>query len=137
MNTFGRRLMFPGSLQIVQYLSSRLLSDGRINLMVSHRGRRAVIRTIDRHHLDTMFVDRRNTTANGQYLVISCEGNAGFYETGCMFTPLSRGYSVLGWNRPGFGQSSVSKTIDLKQKANTVLPRVRRQFRAKAMRSTP
>ncbi|KJH41670.1 hydrolase, alpha/beta domain protein [Dictyocaulus viviparus] len=39
-------------------------------------------------------------------LVISCEGNAGYYEIGIANTPSQLGYSVLGWNQPGFGQSS-------------------------------
>ncbi|KIH44897.1 hypothetical protein ANCDUO_25070, partial [Ancylostoma duodenale] len=39
-------------------------------------------------------------------LVISCEGNAGYYEIGIANTPAQLGYSVLGWNQPGFGQSS-------------------------------
>ncbi|KAG2468868.1 ABHGA protein, partial [Polypterus senegalus] len=38
--------------------------------------------------------------------VICCEGNAGFYEIGCMNTPLEAGYSVLGWNHPGFAGST-------------------------------
>ncbi|CAF4389560.1 unnamed protein product, partial [Rotaria socialis] len=41
-----------------------------------------------------------------QTLVITCEGNAGFYEVGSMMTPIEAGFSVLGWNRPGFGESS-------------------------------
>lgn len=41
-------------------------------------------------------------------LVICSEGNAGFYEVGLMVTPLEAGYSVLGWNHPGFGGSTVS-----------------------------
>ncbi len=45
---------------------------------------------------------------NGKTLVISFEGNAGFYEIGMMITPLEAGYSVLGWNHPGFGGSTVS-----------------------------
>jgi len=44
---------------------------------------------------------------NGDILVICCEGNAGFYEIGIMATPLACGYSVLGWNYPGFGWSTV------------------------------
>ena len=39
--------------------------------------------------------------------MICCEGNAGFYEIGCTVTPLEAGYSVLGWNHPGFAGSSV------------------------------
>jgi len=45
--------------------------------------------------------------ANGSTLVICSEGNAGFYEIGVMVTPLEAGYSVLGWNHPGFGGSTV------------------------------
>lgn len=55
-----------------------------------------------------MFVDRRNSTPNGSTLVISCEGNAGLYEIGIMSTPIEAGYSVIGWNHPGFGGSTVS-----------------------------
>lgn len=40
-------------------------------------------------------------------LVVCSEGNAGFYELGIMVTPLEAGYSVLGWNHPGFGGSTV------------------------------
>jgi len=43
---------------------------------------------------------------NGETLVLCCEGNAGFYEIGVMATPLECGYSVLGWNHPGFYGSS-------------------------------
>ena len=39
--------------------------------------------------------------------VICCEGNSGFYEVGCMVTPMEAGYSVLGWNHPGFAGSTV------------------------------
>lgn len=44
---------------------------------------------------------------NGKTLVVCCEGNAGFYELGIMTVPLDAGYSVLGWNHPGFGGSTV------------------------------
>lgn len=47
-------------------------------------------------------------TTNGATLVITCEGNCGFYEVGIITTPLNKGYSVLGWNHPGFGGSTVS-----------------------------
>ena len=39
--------------------------------------------------------------------MITCEGNAGYYEIGAPGTPLDAGYSVLGWNHPGFAGSSV------------------------------
>jgi len=107
INVFGRRLMFPGSLQIFRHMVNRDLLDGRANLIVSYRAKRYILRTADGNNIDTMFVDRRSYD-NGQLLVITCEGNAGFYEVGCMMTAIKGGYSVLGWNRPGFGESSVS-----------------------------
>ena len=58
-----------------------------------------------------MFVDKRNSSPNGNTLVITCEGNAGFYEIGTMITPIEAGFSVLGWNHPGFGGSTVGYII--------------------------
>lgn len=62
---------------------------------------RGVLMTREGNKVDTMFVDRRKQGGNGDILVITCEGNAGFYETGIMPTPLTLNYSVLGWNQPG------------------------------------
>lgn len=109
VNVFGRRLMFPGSLQLLRQMMERPLLDGRTTLIVQHHAKRYVLRTADGNQIDTIFVDRRraNDTHNGRTLVVTCEGNAGFYEIGCMATPIEAGYSVLGWNRPGFGESSV------------------------------
>ncbi|CAF1015480.1 unnamed protein product [Rotaria sordida] len=108
VNVFGRRLMFPGSLQLLRHMMERPLLDGRTNLIVRYNAKRYLLHTADGNNIDTIFVDRResNQTYNGQILVITCEGNAGFYEMGCMSTPIDAGYSVLGWNRPGFGESS-------------------------------
>lgn len=72
-----------------------------------YRGERFKIRTADCNEIDTMFINRRNATPNGNILVICCEGNAGFYEIGITITPIEAGYSVLGWNHPGFGGSTV------------------------------
>ncbi|XP_006172366.1 LOW QUALITY PROTEIN: protein ABHD16B [Tupaia chinensis] len=61
------------------------------------------------NEIDTMFMDRRQhpgSHGRGLRLVICCEGNAGFYEMGCLSAPLEAGYSVLGWNHPGFGGST-------------------------------
>ncbi|CAF3444363.1 unnamed protein product, partial [Rotaria sp. Silwood2] len=108
INVFGRRLMFPGSLQLLRQMMERPLLDGRTNLIVRYNAKRYLLRTADGKNIDTIFIDRResNETRNGQTLVITCEGNAGFYEMGCVSTPVDAGYSVLGWNRPGFGESS-------------------------------
>lgn len=96
------------------------------------RAQRALVQTADAHRnkIDTVFVDQRNTirystaatrvfsldTAssttdndgqNGKYLVICCDGNASFYENGIFQLPVESGFSALGWNYPGFGQSTV------------------------------
>lgn len=99
--------MFPGSLQVLRHVMNRGLLDGRTNLIVSYSAKRYLLHTADGNNIDTVFIDRRSTD-NGQILVITCEGNAGFYEVGCMNTPIEVGHSVIGWNRPGFGESSVS-----------------------------
>ncbi|KAG9344973.1 hypothetical protein JZ751_009513 [Albula glossodonta] len=70
-------------------------------------GQRNKLVACDGNEIDTMFVDRRRDGGErGKTLVICCEGNAGFYEVGCMNTPLDGGYSVLGWNHPGFAGST-------------------------------
>lgn len=46
------------------------------------------------------------------FKVICCEGNAGFYEYGITGTPIEAGYSVLGWNHPGFAHSTVCLFTD-------------------------
>lgn len=118
VNVFGRRLMFPGSVQLLRQMMERPLLEGRTNLIVRYNAKRYLIRTADGNNIDTVFVDRRKSkdSNHGQTLVITCEGNAGFYEIGCMSTPIDAGYSVLGWNRPGFGESSVRENSKLRMK---------------------
>ncbi|VDD91407.1 unnamed protein product [Enterobius vermicularis] len=109
-NTFGRRMVYPGSTALVQFLFSSLLLENRRKLILRQSGRRNVISTTDKNRIDTVFFDRRGEGEKGSTLVITCEGNAAFYETGIMSTPLSLGYSVLGWNAPGFAESSGQPT---------------------------
>ena len=89
------------------------LQSGREKWILEKKGVRYKVETEDGNHIDTMFFDRRNasndssgSSANGKTLVVSCEGNAGFYEIGVLSTPIDAGYSVLGWNHPGFGGST-------------------------------
>lgn len=103
---FARPLMYPGSVRLLQIAMGQALNDGRSNL-VSKDGWRAKLKARDENEIDTMFIDRRTSeNENGQILVIGCEGNAAFYEVGTIYTPLNAGYSVLGWNHPGFAGSS-------------------------------
>uniref|UniRef100_A0A8V5H0Z6 AB hydrolase-1 domain-containing protein n=1 Tax=Melopsittacus undulatus TaxID=13146 RepID=A0A8V5H0Z6_MELUD len=80
---------------------------GRPGWWRSGGGQRAKLLACDGNEIDAMFIDRRQRPGpHGSTLVICCEGNAGFYEVGCLCTPLEAGYSVLGWNHPGFGGST-------------------------------
>ncbi|KAE8743992.1 hypothetical protein FOCC_FOCC009358 [Frankliniella occidentalis] len=105
-HTFGIRLVFPGSISLLGYIMRPVLLEGRIKLVEENSGVRFKLRTRDDNDIDSCFVDRRNRTVKGNVLVICSEGNAGFYELGIMVTPLEAGYSVLGWNHPGFGGST-------------------------------
>ncbi|XP_015794634.1 protein ABHD16A [Tetranychus urticae] len=104
--TIGRRMIYPGSVSLLQTLVHPGLVDGRKRLVERHNGRRYKLLAQNGDEIDTMFVDRRSRSSMGQTLVICCEGNAGFYETGITVTPLHTDYSVLGWNHPGFGGST-------------------------------
>lgn len=106
LNTFGIRFIYPGSMTVLNWMMAPVLYQGRQKLLTENKGERYKILTKDTNELDCMFVDRRNKTDKGGDLVICTEGNAGFYEIGIMSTPLATGYSVLGWNHPGFGQST-------------------------------
>uniref|UniRef100_A0A665VY33 AB hydrolase-1 domain-containing protein n=1 Tax=Echeneis naucrates TaxID=173247 RepID=A0A665VY33_ECHNA len=106
-HSFGRRMLYPGSVGLLQKAMRPMLQQGQARLIEEFDGQRNKLVACDGNEIDTMFVDRRRDSGqNGQTLVICCEGNAGFYEVGCMNTPLEGGYSVLGWNHPGFGGST-------------------------------
>ncbi|XP_041963971.1 phosphatidylserine lipase ABHD16A isoform X1 [Alosa sapidissima] len=106
-HSFGRRMLYPGSVGLLQKAMRPMLQQGQARLVEELNGQRSKLIACDGNEIDTMFVDRRSEGgANGKTLVICCEGNAGFYEVGCMNTPLEGGYSVLGWNHPGFGGST-------------------------------
>uniref|UniRef100_A0A673T2M1 Phosphatidylserine lipase ABHD16A n=1 Tax=Suricata suricatta TaxID=37032 RepID=A0A673T2M1_SURSU len=106
-HTLGRRMLYPGSVYLLQKALMPMLLQGQARLVEECNGRRAKLLACDGNEIDTMFVDRRGTAeSQGQKLVICCEGNAGFYEVGCVSTPLEAGYSVLGWNHPGFAGST-------------------------------
>ncbi|KAK2565829.1 Phosphatidylserine lipase ABHD16A [Acropora cervicornis] len=107
-HSVGRPLIYPGSTGLLQSGLSEPLLTGRTYL-IEHKGERAKLETADGNEIDTMFMDKRSSPdvrERGDTLVITCEGNAGFYEVGLITTPLKAGYSVLGWNHPGFAGSS-------------------------------
>nr|XP_032629872.1 phosphatidylserine lipase ABHD16A [Chelonoidis abingdonii] len=111
-HTFGRRMLYPGSVYLLQKAVMPMLLQGQARLVEEYNGKRAKLLACDGNEIDTMFVDRRESSEpHGKKLVICCEGNAGFYEVGCLPTPLDAGYSVLGWNHPGFAGSTVSPRL--------------------------
>ncbi|XP_063633054.1 phosphatidylserine lipase ABHD16A [Cydia splendana] len=105
-HTFALRLIYPGSLGLIQNLLRTALFQGRTQLVEAFNGQRAKLRSADGNDLDTMFVDNREESPKGKILVVCCEGNSGFYEIGIMTTPVKAGFSALGWNHPGFGGST-------------------------------
>ncbi|GAB1606695.1 phosphatidylserine lipase ABHD16A-like [Argonauta hians] len=105
-NVIGRALVYPGSTWLVNKMNSGMLLSYRSKLLEDDGAVRGRVETCDRNGIDTVFIDNRNKTASGQTLVICCEGNCGYYEIGILCTPFEKGYSVLGWNHPGFGESS-------------------------------
>lgn len=111
IHTFGIRMIYPGSIRLLQTFLHPILVQGRAKLFEEESGERNKLRTIDGNDIDTIFIDRRSSVneknTNGRTLVICSEGNAGFYEIGIMTTPVAMKYSVLGWNHPGFGGSTV------------------------------
>ncbi|KAL5011974.1 hypothetical protein ScPMuIL_010525 [Solemya velum] len=107
VHTVGRRMLYPGSTSLLNYLLEATLIQNRGKLIEEKSAVRAKLRTEDGNDIDTLFVDRsKSSNQNGRTLVLCSEGNAGFCEIGCMVTPLEAGYSVLGWNHPGFGGST-------------------------------
>ncbi|XP_023938649.1 phosphatidylserine lipase ABHD16A [Bicyclus anynana] len=106
IHTFALRLIYPGTLGIIQNMLWLPLFEGRSYLVDTLNGKRAKIMTADRNTIDTMFVDKRLESSKGETLIICCEGNTGFYEIGIMTIPIKAGYSALGWNHPGFAGSS-------------------------------
>ncbi|XP_006617758.1 phosphatidylserine lipase ABHD16A [Apis dorsata] len=104
-HTFAIKMIYPGSVSVLNWIFRSTLLQGRIHL-IKHGGERYKLLTADKNEIDTIFIDQRNKTTNGNVLVITCEGNCGFYETGIKSTPMNKGYSILGWNHPGFGCST-------------------------------
>ncbi|KAK8723411.1 hypothetical protein OTU49_011697 [Cherax quadricarinatus] len=104
----GKKMIYPGSIQLLQIAVDQYLLQGREKLIQEQGGLRNKVTTRDGNSIDTMLVDRRGKKQypNGKTLVVCCEGNAGFYEVGIMSTPLEAGFSVLGWNHPGFASST-------------------------------
>lgn len=102
IHTFGIKMIYPGSVKLIQSYLQPMLLQGRSKLIEEEEATRYKVKTCDDNEIDTIFVDNRGKHLNGRTLVLCSEGNAGFYEIGIMSTPIALKYSVLGWNHPGF-----------------------------------
>uniref|UniRef100_A0A8U8AYX9 Phosphatidylserine Lipase ABHD16 N-terminal domain-containing protein n=1 Tax=Geospiza parvula TaxID=87175 RepID=A0A8U8AYX9_GEOPR len=115
-HTLGRRMLFPGSVRLLQRALLPALLQGQARLIEQLGGLRAKLPFAPfapfappfapltpicpvsqfgacwrRGRNDAMVIDRRGRDPRGDTLVICCEGNAGFYEVGCLSTPLEGG----------------------------------------------
>lgn len=100
VHTFGRRMLYPGSLTLFKTLLASTINTNRLTLMLEMNGKRQQLKTVDGNIIDTMLFDRRGPFPDAP-LIICSDGNAGFYEVGIMRTPVQMDFSVLGWNPPG------------------------------------
>lgn len=112
IHTFGIKMIYPGSVRLLQKYLHPMLLSGRSKLIEEYNGKRYKLETVDRNQIDTIFIDNRGLSPNGSTLVLCSEGNAGFYEIGIIGTPLELKYSILGWNHPGFSGSTGSPYPD-------------------------
>lgn len=117
INTVGLSMIYPGSIKLIQKFLHPMLVQGRAKMIVQDQAIRNKIETVDGNEIDTIFIDNRSKSDNGKTLVITAEGNAGFYEFGIMATPIELKYSVLGFNHPGFAGSSGTPYPDQDQNA--------------------
>lgn len=66
IKTFGRRMMMPGSVEILQKMMESVLNSGRYRLIEHYGGRRYKLQACDGNHIDTLFIDNRNRTSCGK-----------------------------------------------------------------------
>ncbi|XP_043542000.1 phosphatidylserine lipase ABHD16A-like, partial [Chiloscyllium plagiosum] len=58
-HSFGRRMLYPGSVSLLQKAIMPMLLQGQARLMEEYRGKRAKLIACDGNQIDTVFVDRR------------------------------------------------------------------------------
>ncbi|KAI6176790.1 AB hydrolase-1 domain-containing protein [Aphelenchoides bicaudatus] len=105
VHTFGRRMLYPGSLCILKTLLFQHVCQNRLKLILEMNGERWQIQSTDGNIIDGILFNRREPFPDAP-LIICCDGNGGFYETGILKTPAEMNYSVLGFNPPGFSEST-------------------------------
>lgn len=94
MKTMGVKLIYPGATVMNQVMMAMKIKDMRARLLSQYNGIRGKLVTFDDNHIDSMFVDRRNSSPKGSILIVCCEGNIGYYECGSMWTPIHAGKRI-------------------------------------------
>ncbi|KAK4293851.1 hypothetical protein Pmani_033482 [Petrolisthes manimaculis] len=103
----GRHMIYPGSINIMNFLIAMSVRNGRKKMVEIYGALRYKLISSDGNTIDCMFIDRRTSNHPlGKKLTICCEGNVSYFELGMYKTPMRAGYSVLGWNHPGFANST-------------------------------
>ncbi|KAL3318723.1 hypothetical protein Ciccas_002622 [Cichlidogyrus casuarinus] len=108
-HTIGIKLSYPGTLSFIQQSTLSFRVQARNELASQYGLERVGLVTRFSEFVDALQADRRNANdpdSIGNKLFICCEGNAGYPEIGTINVPLKVGYSILGWNHPGFGSST-------------------------------
>ncbi|RTG89110.1 uncharacterized protein DC041_0012880 [Schistosoma bovis] len=116
-HTIGIRMTYVGCTWILNSLTFKARLDARSRLQMKYNIQRVGLSTREGEFVEAFYADRRIKSSsksispeqddlNGEILVLCCEGNGGYPEIGTPWVPLERGYSVLGWNHPGFGEST-------------------------------
>ncbi|CAH8667928.1 unnamed protein product [Schistosoma margrebowiei] len=116
-HTIGIRMTYVGCTWILNSLTFKARLDARSRLQMKYSIQRIGLSTREGEFVEAFYADRRIKSSsksispeqddlNGEILVLCCEGNGGYPEIGTPWVPLERGYSVLGWNHPGFGEST-------------------------------
>ena len=74
LHSFGLKLIYPGSIQLLQSSISGPLQDGRAQFIMEKGAKRHKVVTSEGNYIDTIFFDRRGKNdKNGNTLVISCD----------------------------------------------------------------
>ena len=102
-----RPFIFPGSTYLANFLNwSKLEKQRKRILLFEEHAYRNTLKSSDGTEIDSVYIDKRDSTENGSYLVITSAGNVDLYELGYFHVPCKLGYSVMGWNYTGYGCSS-------------------------------
>lgn len=65
VHTIGRRMLYPGSVWVLQKALQNVLVDGRTKLVEEQNGERYKLLARDGNHIDCLFVDKRKNSVKG------------------------------------------------------------------------